>query len=316
MLNTKIQQDAINQFEEKIKTGEYILDNLNCPLCDNSKSTLLYNRDRYGIKINTVICDRCGLLRSDPYYTQSTLNKYYQNEYRLIYTNSQKATDEFFEDEINTGKNILKFISKSVNIDFTNMKVYEIGAGAGGILIPFKEIGADVYGCDLGSEYIEYGIKKGINMVHGNSSTLKQFGKADLIILNHVLEHFREPVQELGEILSLLNDGGYIYISVPGVKSHLLSYGTFKKYLQNAHAFHFTLATLNMLMMKFDYGLVIGNEKVQSLFTKKESIKMKDNILILKLFIFTSIYLPFIYIPYLYMLRFLKFIISLIKKYV
>jgi len=38
-----------------------------------------------------------------------------------------------------------------------NARIVEIGCGAGGILQYFKEKGNDVYGVDLGSEYIEFG---------------------------------------------------------------------------------------------------------------------------------------------------------------
>ena len=311
---TKIQKENIKIFNEKVEKKEYKLEKLECLFCKANSSTKLYNMDRYGIMIDTVICDRCGLIRSDPYYTNETLDKYYQNEYRSIYTESKKATEDFFAHEVMIGKQVLLYLGSLFGNNFKNKTVFEIGTGAGGILLPFKEAGADVHGCDLGDEYIKYGISKGIDIVQGDISVLKSKGLADIIILNHVLEHFIDPVKKLDEIKSLLKEDGVIYISVPGVISHITSYKTFKMYLQNAHAYHYSLASLVNLMKIVDFGLEKGDEKVRAVFSKKgKKLELKNNVLLTKVYILLSIYLPVIFIPYLLILKVIKKVISMIK---
>ena len=97
----------------------------------------------------------------------------------------------------------------------------EIGAGMGGILSGMREVEphATVKGIDLGSEYIEQGKIRGIQLEVGNSASEAMINpkKYDLIILSHVLEHFLDLDSELNNISLLLKEDGIVYIEVPGL---------------------------------------------------------------------------------------------------
>ena len=104
---------------------------------------------------------------------------------------------------------------------------------------------------------------------------LKDEKKYDLIILNHVLEHFLDIEQEVDVISKLLKKEGILFVAVPGIKALVNSYGNdFLRYLQNAHVYDFTLGTLEQVMNKYGFELVTGNENVNAIF-KYTGVKQK-----------------------------------------
>ena len=144
----------------------------------------------------------------------------------------------------------------------------EIGAGAGGILKPFKDKKNQVWGLDLDSEYINFGKNQGIPLKVGTVNELEKLNeKPDLVIYSHVLEHILNPYEELTELRKHLKESSLVYIEVPGVKNLIKSYNQdFLRYLQNAHVYHFSLTTLRNITKKAGYDLVYGNEVINSIF--------------------------------------------------
>jgi SAM-dependent methyltransferase len=131
--------------------------------------------------------------------------------------------------------------------------VYEVGCGAGGLLLPFYEAGKRVAGVDLGGEYLEVGRSRGMQLVHGNAETLLETTgeRADLVLLMHVLEHYLDLHEAVRETCELVAPGKFLLVEVPGLASIANGYGgDILKYLQNAHTFHFTGATLGFVLRR------------------------------------------------------------------
>lgn len=271
-------------FLDKIEKRVYRVVPNKC-ICGANMDSLIGSEDRYGIPLRTVMCMNCGLVRSDPYYDQKTLKNFYENEYRSIYSGANKPTEIFFEEQELNGRDIVSYLEERANIDLKGKKVFEVGCGAGGILKAFRNHGAKVYGCDLGGEYLEKGKKENIRLVQGNSSVLNQFGKADVLILNHVLEHFLNPKEELNKITDLLKEDGLLFIALPGLMTHRKTYGNLKNYLQNAHVYNFTLSTLEALLNEKGFNKLVGNEKIISIFVKSGQNRFKKISYLEKIFV-------------------------------
>lgn len=179
---------------------------------------------------------------------------------------------------VERGERIYRYIADNYGTDFRN--VLEIGCAAGAILYYFKEQGCEITGVDLGSEYVEYGKKRGLNLKQCHSSELVAEGKKfDLIIVNHVIEHFLTFDKELESIHQLLAEDGVLYVEVPGIKNLVRSYNNdFMLYLQNAHVYDFTLGTLERVMNKYGFSLIAGDETVRSLwrFTGEKKLDGKN----------------------------------------
>lgn len=243
---SKTQRDYKRLFLAKIVSGEYTMVNIPC-LCGKNNDEVIADHDRYGLPLRTVICKECGMIRSNPYYDEATLRKFYQNEYRGLYSGTSDCTEFFFAQQIDIGKEILGNLEKCFEnrIEFTGMRVFEIGCGAGGILQSFKEKGCDVYGVDYGDKYITFGRAKGLNVEKGSIDRISTHGNADIVILNHVLEHIVGLYSFLEKVRLLLKQDGILYIAVPSINSIPEWYGAdVFRYIQNAHVWYFSETTL------------------------------------------------------------------------
>ncbi|HJY98746.1 MAG TPA: class I SAM-dependent methyltransferase [Patescibacteria group bacterium] len=269
----KYQTKYKNIFIKKINAGVYKETPRKCP-CGGGGDVVISRVDRYGIPLRVVLCKKCGLIRSDPYYTEKTLKQFYLHEYRQIYVGSNKKMAAYtFRSEIGTGDFINNFLRANYyQKDVSNKTIFEVGCGAGGILDKFRQLGNDTYGCDFDAEYVKYGKRKGLNLFTGGIEELIKLNKkADIIILCHVLEHFLNPVLELKKIRRLLKKNGIVFIAVPGVYFTHRSYnGDFNNAIQNAHAFYFTLRTLTNIANMSGFGLAYGDESSYSILYKKE----------------------------------------------
>lgn len=161
-----------------------------------------------------------------------------------------------------------------------NARIVEIGCGAGGILQYFKEKGNDVYGADLGSEYIEFGrANYNLNIETGTIDNVLRRGiSPDIVIYSHTLEHILNPIEELIKLKSICGPNTYLYIELPGVKNLTHSYEmNLLKSLQNAHTYYFTLTTLKNVLRKAGWDFICGNEIIYSIFKPSSSEENYEN---------------------------------------
>ena len=267
-----IQKKYIEIYRKKCETGEYKMRDRECE-CGKSDFEIIAQKDRYGLPVTTVICRNCGLIMTSPCLDDTSNNEFYDSEYHYIYRAEDKPSDKnFLERKQDAEANIIPFIKKHSGLCAGS--VLEIGCADGGNVAAFDECGYTASGIDLSHVYVEYGKNKGLNLYCSDSESFAKKGlKYDLIIVNHVLEHFTDLRKELDTISTLMAPGGYLFVGVPGVKA--LSYkaynGDFLSMLQNAHIFNFTRDTLCSVMDKYGFSCVFCNELIQGLFKKGAS---------------------------------------------
>lgn len=267
---TQAQKQTIDLFKQKLRSGEYT-EVANPCLCGANKSSIVETKDRYGIDQKIVLCDDCGLMRADPYYDDKTTNSFYENEYRKIYRNpNHRSVADFFKEQTGFGQYIFEFLEKNYfKNGIHNKKVYEVGCGAGGILQTFKNAGNEVAGCDFDEEYLNFGKANGLNLLKGDVAELEKLEPADIVILNHTLEHIKHPKETLLKIRNILKSDGVLYIALPGIYYiHDTYHGKLKSYLQNAHVWYFTIKTLTSLLQTAEFELIYGNEVIMAIYRK------------------------------------------------
>jgi len=262
-----------NRFRERIECGIYNeISAEACCLCGAPDGFLVAEKDRYGLPVKTVVCERCGLVRTYNRLDAASLGRFYGEQYRPIYEGalySSETIQRFLESQFEANHfvsyiGVLKLTSASI--------VAEVGACAGWNLYSFQRRGIAVIGCDLDKEYLEYGRRRGIRLVEGDVKRLIELGvKADLVIVNHVLEHVADPIDFLLDLREIVKDEGHVLIGVPGLADVRYGYGDgeFWGCLQNAHLFFFELWTLRRCMERAGFGFVDGYEGIQALFRKR-----------------------------------------------
>ena len=242
-------------------------------LCGADGGTVVAELDRYGLPSPSVICRVCGVVRTSPRLTDDSLTAFYDNDYRPLYEGTVDAEDDFLRLQRTRGMNIIRFVAGLLP---AGSRVVDLGCGAGFTLLPFRDAGHRVAGCDLGSAYLEAGRASGLDLRHGDHTTLTDLAPFDLVILSHVFEHITDPRRLMDDIRPMLAPGGMVYIEVPGLRTIPTSHGDPLRYFQNAHLWSFDLGSLTAVMAGYYYRRVKGDEFIRSIFTADDTILPAD----------------------------------------
>jgi 2-polyprenyl-3-methyl-5-hydroxy-6-metoxy-1,4-benzoquinol methylase len=270
------QRKAKQTFNKAFQNGLMCEIEVECPVCGDQKFEEFCKIDRIGLKVQSVMCSRCPTIYSRKRFDEASLKIFYSKFYREMYSGSSVPTDSWFDDQVFSGRKILSQLNDLAVIerDLIGKHVLEVGCGSGGILIPFKEIGAEVVGIDFDDTYMEAGRNRGLNLIDQSIYDFQTDIKFDLIILKDVLEHLPDLNLVLQKLNRLLSETGSIYIQVPTFEGlEFLGYqNDYLRYFQNAHIVHFSEASLNHIFAKNGFitkysninGLAIFKHKIGS----------------------------------------------------
>ena len=244
-----MKQKIVREFNRDIKIGKIKMVRKNC-LCGSTNFTKLFNYDRYCLWHPVVICKDCGLIMSNPQLTDEEYSKFYISDiYSEIYKGGVNFTEKIdwrYKDS-NPIFQYLEPIMKNNNLK----KIIEFGCGGGWNLIPFRNNGFDVIGYDYSPKLINHGKDNyNLNLKQGSFDDVENVGDFDLIILNHVIEHFTDMENSLEKLKKIIKPNGMIYVGLPNLE--LFARGQF----QNAHTYYFTKKTFKHYMEKFGFEVI------------------------------------------------------------
>lgn len=213
-------------------------------------------------------CDECSLYFIDS-PTDEEINSLYKNEY---HNNIKNKLFETAKSKMRYARSLSQFNFIKQTIDLKNKDICEIGAFDGLLLSLFKKNNNNVFGYELNDDARVYAKKK--YDIDLKENFLESKSKYDIIILSHVIEHFREPKEILIKIKSMLKENGFIYIEVPN--SPMLnecSYNMLMRYLNTEHIVNFNMynlikfaesADLKIVRSEYNnYNISIDNENLR-----------------------------------------------------
>jgi hypothetical protein len=257
------QKESIDNMRTDLSAGTLHATPNPC-LCEASDDMLVACRDRYGFSINTQLCLACGLMRSDPFYDDASLNQFYSKYYRKIYS-PHLSPEDLFQGEWTTGEKIASLL-RLHHLPVPAV-VAEAGCGAGGTIAYFQSSGANSWGIEPDPHLNAFCACRKLDVLPSIPAPSTR-PLADLLILYHSLEHFRSPLDELKRLLPFIKEDGLVYISVPGIHNVRNAYVDLGRFLQNAHAWHFCLDTCDWLMSRAGCRRIVGDESISSLYRR------------------------------------------------
>lgn len=271
----KLQKKQIRAFNEKIRTGVYVLEDNPC-LCGQPDDVVVAKKDRYGIPCENVLCRRCGLVRLKRRLDIRSNAEFYKNEYRDIYVGREVASVDFFISQKRRGRAFYSFLQKHIDLSSITT-VFDLGCGAGGVLFPFHQNGKKVSGCDYGEKYLQFGVEQGLPLYAGELDPIKTPPcSQDLLILSHVMEHFSDPLRTVNDLLDVVTPGGFLLVQVPGVFWIPRAYFNPILYFQNAHVHNYYYYYLAGFFSFLGLEVVYGDERCTFLLKKPEGWEKKD----------------------------------------
>lgn len=264
-----------DQIQDNIDTGEYKIDWYPCTLCESkTRFVTLAEKGRYGIGLPVQICRKCGLVQTNPRLTDKSAGYFYGDYYRKLYGLEQNK-DSRFNNQYQNAEKIYEYINSSIEEELSNLSIFEVGCGYGGLLWYFKERGCKkVQGCEIDGDAAEYAKARGLDVIETDIANSTLDYDPDIIIFDDVLEHLVEPKNVIEYVSNIQDNGSYVYIELPGIKRlsplHRANDGDFLKYIHIAHTHHFSARTLSMLMRQINYYPINIDKSIKSLFEKNE----------------------------------------------
>ena len=234
-------RNKIKDFNNKIKTRKIQFHHKACP-CSSTSFLKLFNYDRHLIWQPVVICKKCGLIQSNPQMSDLEYSKFYTSDlYREIYDGVNFL--ENLEKKYTNTNQIYEYI-ESIIIENNFNTIIEFGCAGGWNLLPFKNNNFRVTGYDYNRTLTNYGKDKfNLDLRQGSfDDVINQGEKYDVVILNHVIEHFTDLISDLQKIKKIIKPNGIIYVGIPNIE--LFGRGQF----QNAHTYYFTPKTFSYYM--------------------------------------------------------------------
>lgn len=187
---------------------------MKCNLCgeqENFKVISTEIREGEGLILE---CSNCKHIFQALEMNLDELEEYYNDIYTSTNSLSVEKIEvqEHFEARKKTLNNMLDHIKPILEKD---MKVLDIGSGAGALLYSIKNYVHKMYATELNKSYVQFMNEMGINAQYGFFEKLNFDTKFDLIISINALDHMPYPMEILYKIYNNLEEGGKIYFELP-----------------------------------------------------------------------------------------------------
>ena len=220
-------------------TGEHVT----CNLCNSCNHEAISNRGRNRELMNTVICRECGLVFTNPMPTQSEIDDFYSWSYRISYKGVYTPKPKHI---YRNGKRAIPRLLRVKELGYLSGALLDVGSGGGEFLYLMSRLGYEVHGVEPDLRYGEFTHKQyDLDVILEPVQNVKLRSEAyDIITMNHVLEHIRNPVEILQRIRLFLRPKGVLIVEVPNVSA---VYHSPKTKFHFAHLYNFSMQTLERL---------------------------------------------------------------------
>ncbi|MCI0638077.1 MAG: class I SAM-dependent methyltransferase [Gemmataceae bacterium] len=225
-----------------------------CDLCGGGGYEIICTRDRRGKPLHTAACTECGLVGHETVPTEQELADYYARHYRQEYHGEATPSARRVWRAWIKGQRVVKDLAPFLT---PGASVFEVGAGIGCNVKSFELAGFEASGLEPGTSFQQFSAEQLRARIHHCSLSDFQFvglepgGRGgrmphfDLVLLIHVIEHFRSPRLALEVIQRLLRPGGRLYLECPSLA---VTHTDHAEMFHFAHIHTFTPSTLLQLL--------------------------------------------------------------------
>jgi len=194
-------------------------------------------------------CPECGLVWLNPQPIFEDIEKLYEHYYthnianhssklvilRSLIRNSILATylgytelaDDISQKMLGRILSLVGPIKEMVEFSVMSLngqrkgRLLDIGCGSGAFLAKMRELGWNVTGVEFDRKTVKVAREHfGLNIYEGTLEEADFFeNEFDVLTMNHVIEHFYDPITTLKEVYRILKPGGKLVIITPNIES-------------------------------------------------------------------------------------------------
>ncbi|MFI8983284.1 class I SAM-dependent methyltransferase [Ectopseudomonas khazarica] len=240
---------------------EVVLEEVGCPNgCQPQDHVLLIGRDRiHNIpgKFSICRCAECGLQRTNPRPTASTIGVYYPSDYQPYHVTAKK--------DVKSASKVKSFVFEVLGLRSKELpaiqpgKMLEIGCSSGAYMEEARDLGWAVDGVEFSEVAASSARAKGFSVLSGPIEEVDlPEQEYDIVTAWMVLEHLHDPLSSLRKLRRVVKPSGYLVASVPDASS--LARYVFKERCYDlhlpAHLFHYTPKTISLILKKSGWSVV------------------------------------------------------------
>jgi SAM-dependent methyltransferase len=261
-----------------------------CPVCQCKYGEILHTQ-KFALSENILLpkeydvvsCNKCGFIYADTSASQNDYDKFYidQSKYEDTKTGSGGGLNDYDKKRLSETATYISSICKN-----KDASIIDIGCANGGLLQELKQLAyKNIIGYDPSKKCTDFVNSIGIKCINGSLFDIpdKIKEKFDIVILSHVMEHVRDIEYAMQILVSLLRDGGKLYIEVPDAGKYHEFYKSPYYYFDIEHINHFdkfslknlgTVNNLNTLFIKCKSIPVCENEFYPAIFAVYSKIPL------------------------------------------
>ena len=178
----------------------------NCPFCA-SQNIYKYHQSDNGAQIFK--CKSCKIQFMNPQYSDKSLADYYSTYIR----DETKIEDQLIKAQTYC-------LSLVERLKPQKGSLLEIGSGNGYLLTIARERGWQATGHEIDCKNAKKLSERiGMDVLCGEFTKLKIENTFDVVMMLHVLEHLKNPVEHIQAVYCLMKSGGILFIALPNIQS-------------------------------------------------------------------------------------------------
>jgi SAM-dependent methyltransferase len=206
------------------------------------------------IRLALVGCESCGVVFSHPLPSREELDRYYGAGYRLEskVPPAREKLERLLERKRANNSRHLFALGQLIDVRprVRQLRAFDFGCGLGAWLDVLQLQGWQTFGYEPGPYARSIAARR-----HTMLDEIPAEPQFDLVIVNHVLEHLRDPLGVVRGLAEATRQDGNIYVSVPDL-SRLAEHRSFGYVRNERHIVSFTPSALHSLLALAGFELL------------------------------------------------------------
>lgn len=214
---------------------------LRCPLCNSGNSRELFTHPVFSDS-RVTRCHDCGHCFARPEPDGTVLARYYMTSYSQH--RAEYYGEAYFAIMRRRARAQYRLIRRFMKKEKPDARVLDFGCGLGALTAAFTRNGFPAQGFDGDSAVVE----EGRRIFGGNIDYADHIPadppQWDVIVMSHVIEHFRDVRSSLSDVALRIRKGGLLFLEVPNCSAELVKEG----FDPEPHLHYFSGDTLKRLL--------------------------------------------------------------------
>ena len=224
-----------------------------------------------GDLISIACCQNYGLVQLKDLTTELDLFEFYKSKYSVEYRNQNRPS---LKHAYRAGAQAISRLKKISRLIRENTKFLDIKSGGGEFTYLASRMGADAFGIDPSSSYLEFGKNHySINVEQKQISQLECTQSYQIVTMFHVLGHLPNPLRVIRKVPQILKVGGLFVIEAPNFVSKATS--PFNHFFKAYICFLTSLSLIGLLKDKFSVEYIENKDVIFLVFQKSNANKFK-----------------------------------------